>query len=44
MKRKTDDLERLDGSFPFWMKALITIVSAVIAFVVFYFLMRYVHF
>ncbi len=41
MKRKTDDLEKLDGTYvPTWLKTVITIVSAVITFLVFYFLQR----
>ncbi len=41
MKRKTDDLEKLDGTYvPTWLKTVITIVSAAITFLFFYFLQR----
>ncbi len=36
MKKKTDDLQRLDGvPIPMWLKILITIISAVITIVLF---------
>lgn len=36
MKKKTDDLERLDGAtIPFWLKAVITIGTAIITFIIF---------
>ena len=41
MKKPTDDLEKLEGKFiPFYIKVLITIITAVITFVIFYFFQR----
>lgn len=44
LKRKTDDLEKLDGiSIPFWLKALVFIISFVITVAVFILLGNIIH-
>ncbi len=41
MKRKEDDLARLDGKMlPTWLKVLVTIIAFVVSFLLFSFLLR----